>query len=118
MATDFYDMDGNPISVQQWGRLRDGTGPHIGSTMVGHWWVSTVWLGLNHRVFGLGPPIIFETMVFYRGKDKVERPWLDEYMQRYATKEEALAGHEAVVSMVEVTENLTRSIVEEQFKQQ
>lgn len=33
---------------------------------VGKYWVSTVFLGLNHR-FDNGPPILWETMVFVKG---------------------------------------------------
>jgi hypothetical protein len=47
--------------------------------------VSTVWLGLDHG-FGEGPPLIFETMIVRRGE------WLD-FCERYATEDEAIAGH-------------------------
>jgi hypothetical protein len=51
--------------------------------------VSTVFLGLDHRFIGDGPPIVFETMVFddYEAGD----------CYRYATWDEAALGHEAVV---------------------
>lgn len=56
------------------------------------WWggrVSTVWVGLDQS-FDSDPkhtPIIFETMVFpFRG-------WGDMDMDRYATEEQAIAGH-------------------------
>lgn len=35
-------------------------------TQVGPWHVSTIFLGLDHRFFGKGPPILFETMVWQR----------------------------------------------------
>jgi len=47
--------------------------------------VSTVFLGLDHRFFGDGPPLLFETMIF--GGEH------DGYQRRYATWEEAEAGH-------------------------
>jgi hypothetical protein len=47
--------------------------------------VSTVFLGLDHSFGGVGPPILFETMIF--GGEH------DGYMDRYRTREEALAGH-------------------------
>jgi hypothetical protein len=52
--------------------------------------VSTVFLGLDHS-FGDGPPVLFETMVFddYGGGDA----W------RWSTWDEAVAGHEAAVSI-------------------
>lgn len=50
--------------------------------------VSTVFLGLDHG-YGDGPPQIFETMVFGGP--------LDKEMDRYATWDEALKGHTAMV---------------------
>jgi len=51
--------------------------------------VSTVFLGIDHNFSGEGPPLLYETMVF--GGD------LHEGCNRYSTREEALAGHEAVL---------------------
>jgi hypothetical protein len=53
--------------------------------------VSTVFLGMDHG-FDDGPPTLFETMVF-RGP-------LDEHQWRYATWDEAVAGHERIVQHV------------------
>jgi len=54
--------------------------------------VSTVFLGMDHQ-WGDGPPLLFETMVF--GGD------FDEWQYRYATLEEAIAGHYRAVTMVD-----------------
>jgi hypothetical protein len=54
--------------------------------------ISTVFLGLNHRRGGEGPPILFETFVFHG--------LCDGEMQRYCTWEEAEAGHQATVEKV------------------
>jgi hypothetical protein len=51
------------------------------------WQVSTVFLGLDHQ-FGNGPPILWETLVFGGP--------LDGEMDRYPTREAALAGHQAM----------------------
>jgi hypothetical protein len=62
-------------------------------------WLSTVWLGLDHR-WGKGPPLIFETMLFtpfqypsfiYGEKVHIFRGELD--CERYSTEEEAIEGH-------------------------
>lgn len=53
---------------------------------VAEFWVSTVFLGLDHS-YGKGPPILWETMVF-GGSMR------DEYMERYTSEQEALEGHE------------------------
>lgn len=54
-------------------------------------YVSTVFLGVDHSVFG-NRPILFETLVF-GGQ-------LDGEMDRYFTWEEAEAGHAAMVERV------------------
>lgn len=47
--------------------------------------VSTVFLGIDHRRFGTGLPLLFETMIF--GGE------YDETCRRYSTRAEAQAGH-------------------------
>jgi hypothetical protein len=55
--------------------------------------VSTVFLGIDHRFSGEGPPIIFETMAFGLDDSAVERAG----MRRYASWYEAVIGHEEIV---------------------
>lgn len=50
--------------------------------------VSTVWLGFDHRWWGDGAPLIFETMVF-----PVKGDFGNIDGERYSTEAEALAGH-------------------------
>ena len=50
--------------------------------------ISTVFLGIDHNFGDDSPPLLFETMVF-GGK-------FDQEQDRYATYDEALAGHEAM----------------------
>jgi len=59
--------------------------------------VSTVFLGLDHNYFEEGLPILWETMIFGGGEE------IDEYQVRYASQEEAEAGHQAAVLLVEAT---------------
>jgi hypothetical protein len=66
---------------------------HVALDTVGGYHVSTVFLGLDHNLFGDGPPLLFETMVFHLaggGED------LD--MERYTTWDEAVAGHARIVA--------------------
>lgn len=58
-------------------------------------YVSTVFLGLDHR-FGQGEPLVFETMVFGGP--------LDQEQERYSTWDEAEAGHKAMVERVKASE--------------
>jgi hypothetical protein len=57
--------------------------------------VSTVWLGLDHNWWPDRAPMIFETMIF-GGK-------LDLECWRYATEEQARAGHADAVKLLHVT---------------
>lgn len=61
-------------------------------------YISTVFLGLDHN-FGSGPPLLFETMVF----SEDEGDELD--CQRYPTWDEAVKGHEEMVSKWQRTDN-------------
>jgi hypothetical protein len=51
--------------------------------------VSTIFLGIDHRMYGEGPPILFETMVFGGS--------LDENQWRYSSWDDALTGHKSAV---------------------
>lgn len=67
----YYDVFGNPISMLQWAHLIDrrnnklyGIVSQEDFEVDGHsYWISTVWLGLDHNLFE-GIPMIFETMIF------------------------------------------------------
>jgi hypothetical protein len=57
--------------------------------------VSTVFLGVDHRLFGEGPPILWETLVF--------GGVLDMAMNRYTSREAALRGHQEMCQRVNDT---------------
>lgn len=92
-----YDRQGVEITMARWSWLFDqsrfDTYRSVRQDGVdGLWHVSTVWLGINH---GIGVPRqIFETMVFLAGTGE------DMIMNRYATLEEAVAGHELLVAEI------------------
>lgn len=66
---------------------------YVAKTDLGWCWISTVFLGLDHRYGGNGPPIVFESMAFgINGESDLE-------CKRYSTWNEAIAGHEAMVSI-------------------
>ncbi|MFI5687887.1 hypothetical protein [Streptomyces sp. NPDC051636] len=100
----WYDRQGQPLDVATADRLLGDmkyarvARTRITSTTVPEieWDVSTVWLGTNHNFTNDGPPIIFETMVFGSGDG-------DQYMQRYATEDQARAGHAETVTLVAAT---------------
>jgi hypothetical protein len=59
---------------------------------LGAYVVSTVFLGLDHNFAATGRPILFETMVFR------DQTLIDVDQDRYATWDEAAAGHAALVA--------------------
>lgn len=70
--------------------------------------VSTVFLGLDHN-FGLkNEPILFETMVFSTKLSKFKlftetfksHKSYDKYTRRYATKAEAIKGHDEICKLI------------------
>jgi hypothetical protein len=99
---DYYDKDGNPISLMEWARLfEDWEYKSVGNDTVtndrGEHHVSTVWLGADHNFFR-GPRIIFETMVFCEHMPP-DCDW-DQEQFRYSTLEQAQEGHAMAVSGV------------------
>lgn len=96
----YYDMDGKPITIEEWSKLY---AQHPGqpsprrvaeTTLPDGTWISTVLLGIDHG-WGIGRrPVIFESMVF-PAKDNMEALEQD----RYCTKEEALEGHARLVDL-------------------
>src|SRR5262245_17632735 len=85
-----YDREGQPITIEQWAVLI-GDLNYIKvaeNTLPDGMWISTVWLGINHRFLHKGPPLIFETGVF-RSKDNLES--MDQ--RRYSTEADAIVGH-------------------------
>jgi hypothetical protein len=74
-------------------------------TRVGPYFVSTVFLGLDHNFSPKGPPLLFETMVFLETGEKHPNPlrsrsFLD-HQWRCATWPEAEKQHEAAVREVQ-----------------
>lgn len=100
--SEYYSRKGEAISAEQW---RDAVSEKDAkrvaeTTLPNGYWVSTVWLGINHS-FGSGRPLIFETMVFPHNKQddggKGVTGWGDVDSDRYSTEAEALEGHARMV---------------------
>ncbi len=68
----------------------------IASTRLQHGTVQTVFLAMNMNLSQADAPMLFET--------RVKGGWLDDEWERYATLEEAQAGHEAFVARVRAAE--------------
>lgn len=77
-----------PCSLKEWGETWYADRP-VAHDIVGDARVSTVFLGIDHRFFGDGPPLVFETMIF--GGPANESQF------RYSSYDEALDGHRTCV---------------------
>lgn len=106
------DLQGNPIPAlnwQVWGEWferNDADARRVSETRTKFFWVSTVFLGLNHNWNPDGPPLIFESMAFRQPRAcdiravMPESPLIraEEFCDRYSTRDQALAGHIAMVA--------------------
>lgn len=99
------DADGIPQptdDVIKWGKFFESKERQIGYYERDGYWVSTVFLGIDHRFMQNGPPLLFETMVFDDVREEREFPPGRKYItngnsmecERYSTKDDALIGHE------------------------
>ena len=86
-------------SREEWAAYMSDSADHrrVAETFVGDTRISTVFLGIDHG-WG-GAKILFETMIFTADPDNE----LDQTMDRYATLEAAMAGHERAVALVRQT---------------
>jgi hypothetical protein len=89
----FYDRQLRPVGFEEYARLGQVPGYHeIGHDVVGDSEISTVWLGVNYNHSRVGPPVIFETMIFGGPYDLRTLRWRDEREARY--------GHRMVLAFV------------------
>lgn len=92
-AHSFFDPDGNPISVEEWVKLRaDFNARTIAETALSNGVVvRTLWCGLKDPIAGLD---VFSTCAGLLGRLQSIR--------QYTTKEEALAGHGPIVERLTI----------------
>ncbi len=106
------DASGIPVAepdILKWARWQESVsecdsdgkhGRHIGRTLVNGVVVSTVFLGLDHNFSDVGPPVLWETMIYREALEgEHDRSWLD-YQERYTSKADAIAGHTRAVDHV------------------
>jgi len=87
--------------------LEDPKNKIIKQEYVGEYWVSTVFLGIDHSFSSPmklgGPPVLFETMIFPVKEDPdtliLETIMDEKYCDRYCTMDEALEGHKIAVRL-------------------
>lgn len=98
---DYYDRNNRPLSLDEYATLlRDREYKRVCSDYVGSYWVSTVWLGLDHAFMG-GPPLVFESMVFADTAEDSSELGEDRFSDRYTTEHQAVLGHYEIVAAVQ-----------------
>lgn len=82
-----YDRQGQPIELLDWAAKFENPAYMlvVETTLASGTRITTIWIGLDHRFSGDGPPLIFETTV--RGGVCSGEG------ERYATEAEAEVGH-------------------------
>jgi hypothetical protein len=94
-------------SLTEWGQFMEGDKRLVARTGNDVKWVSTVFIGIDHRFWGGGPPLLFETMAFVhegrtiddlRGGRKRVPETIGE--ERYSSWDDAETGHKAMVRKV------------------
>lgn len=85
----------NEANLLFWGAWFEYANRHARKDDVGPFWISTVFLGIDHGWDEGSAPVVFETMAFDWTGDSSE---LDFAFKRYSSWDEAVAGHEAAVA--------------------
>jgi hypothetical protein len=86
-----FDRKGQPLTLKRFSELISDLNYKIIRQQHIHpqLWLSTVWLGTNHNFNKTGPPLIFETMLFFSGLQE-EGCW------RTSTEVKALKNHRKI----------------------
>lgn len=96
LDTGKYILEGKrPVKcydLTEWCKFVENNNRIVKQTHLGKVLISTVFLGLDHRFTGEGPPILFETMIFGGTHN--------DYQVRYTTWKAAEAGHKRAVDLV------------------
>lgn len=106
MSTGYYKLEGKTVvpcdQVCEFSRWFETADRIVKQEQVGRFWVSTVFLGIDHRFEEPGPPLVFESAVFTRQTVELmgkKRPGLaDHSMERTPTWELALEAHARAVA--------------------
>ncbi len=100
-----YAYDGKPIDLRGWAMLTESKRydplARAGNTIVGPYWVSTVWIGIDYS-FGVGPdPLFWETMIFRTGAEHDSPDPLHHWCMRTPSRRAAERLHARIVAKLE-----------------
>jgi len=107
MTPRYYVLDDENHVVEvfdlvTWGEFMEGGNRTVGYTEItSAITVSTIFLGLDHRLYGDGPPILFETLVFGGP--------LDGQSNRYSSYDDAEVGHRMMVAKARAAQTPEKS---------
>jgi len=87
------EKDIRPVNLELWSAGFSLLNRTVGNTTIGNYFISTVFLGVNHNFSNSGSPVLFETMIFDDDHNSV-------YMERYTDWEEAEEGHQKTCRLV------------------
>lgn len=73
--------------IRKWAAWYENAPRHVATSQVGRAWISTVFLALDHNFGRKGPPILWESMVFYPG------PFDNDFRRCAGSREQAEAMH-------------------------
>jgi len=85
----YFNQRGEPMELLEWVAAMETIAPIEATPMDDGHLVSTIWIGLDATTRA-GPPLIFETCVFFNDG------LVDQ--ERYATEQEAREGHARIVA--------------------
>jgi hypothetical protein len=97
------DENNNPVlepDLLKWAEWFETSGDKrtVEVTSIGDILVSTVFLSIDHS-FGIEEPVLYETKCFQEG-DNSQMVELEDFSNRYYTREEALTGHHEAVATI------------------
>lgn len=94
--------------LMRWAMWMEKADRHVKVTKLKKHFVSTVFLGMDHSLYGK-VPLLFETIVFKNKLSRIKKykyhQTVDDFMERYSTWEAAEIGHEIVVEKVKQYES-------------
>jgi hypothetical protein len=96
-----------PVDLLTWAKwVEKSYNRIVKQETVGRYWVSTVFLGLDHNFDPTGAPILWETMAFVKRGSKMDMG--GEYMDRCSGKiEQAEAMHQKMVERCRKEQEIT-----------
>ena len=79
--------------TMEWARWFEVNDRTVAQEYVGHYMVSTIFLGLDHQWSPGGPPLLFETMIFNHA-EWASHYYDEKYQDRCGTWDDAIDMHE------------------------